>query len=51
MSKKKVEMFTEEMAKEIFLFQPALSTKFSASGKSVMKSVSQKQVVRGFKKR
>ena len=35
----KVEYMTDEMMRNIFLFQPALSAKFSSSGKAVMKSV------------
>lgn len=35
----KVEYMTDEMMKNIFVFQPALSSKFSGSGKAVMKSV------------
>lgn len=35
----KVEYMTDEMMRNIFVFQPALSNKFTSSGKAVMRSV------------
>lgn len=35
----KVEYMTDEMMQNIFVFQPALTSKFTSSGKAVMKSV------------
>jgi hypothetical protein len=35
----KVEYMTDEMMKNIFVFQPALSSKFTNSGKAVMKTI------------
>jgi hypothetical protein len=38
-TKKKVKIFTDEMHKNIFLFQPTLSSRFTSSGAAVSKSV------------
>ena len=53
MSKKKVtEYFTEEMGREIFPFQAALSSKFTAiDSRTPIKTISTKQVVKNYKGR